>query len=106
MRKQVNTERVHVVLRRGDMDKLKILFPKIGASAFIRQVVSNAIDMMEQEAVIETRRIEGITHGDKLQQLIASAIGDDEPNLGKSTGESDADELERIVSVAPGYPYR
>lgn len=34
-------------LRPGDMDKLKEHFPRKGASAAIRQLVSNAVDRLE-----------------------------------------------------------
>ena len=70
MRKAVNTERVHIVLRRGDLEKLKILFPKVGASAFIRQLVSNMIDLMEQDTEIKTRLVTELGTDARIQELI------------------------------------
>ena len=73
MRRHVNTERVHVILRKGDTEKLKTLFPAAGPSTVIRMIVSNFVDMLEQQenAEIKTRLIKEVSKDDRVEQLIA-----------------------------------
>ena len=40
-------------LRAGDMDRLKALFPEIGASIVVRKLVSNFLDRDDKERKVE-----------------------------------------------------
>ena len=73
MRRHVNTERVHVILRKGDSEKLKTLFPVAGPSTIIRMIVSNFVDHLEssENAEIKTRLIQEISKDERVEQLIA-----------------------------------
>lgn len=73
MRRHVNTERVHVILRKGDTEKIKTLFPAAGPSTVIRMIVSNFVDLLEQQenAEIKTRLIQEISKDERVEQLIA-----------------------------------
>lgn len=62
-----------MILRKGDTTKLKTLFPSAGPSTVIRMIVSNFVDLLEQQenAEIKTRLIEEISKDDRVEQLIA-----------------------------------
>lgn len=80
-------ERVHVILRAGDMERLKVLFPRTSPSAVIRSVVSAIIDQAQE----------------RKPEADAQFIQFIDDTLGESTDDSESTEPGRPVLRTPGH---
>jgi hypothetical protein len=91
MKARPDTERRHVLLRSGDFEKLRALFPRAGPSTIIRHIVSNMLDTLEAEqAQVLGKSIKELASDADIRRIVEESLAE------LTTIESESEE--------PGHP--